>query len=193
MTGTASAPPAGMPPRILVVYYSRSGHTKQLAEQLARALSADLEAIADPTDRSGVRGYLRSGFEAGFQRIVPIAECTHDPNDYELVVVGTPVWNMSVSSPVRSYLHRYQDRLRKVAFFCTCGGSGGQRAFAQMARVCGLAPAATLIVREAELATAEPKIAQLVRQVGESLTAGPSPRADGHSPRDSRSRSAAGR
>ncbi|MGE5180482.1 MAG: flavodoxin family protein [Acidobacteriota bacterium] len=179
--------------RILVVYYSRSGHTKQIAEQLARALAADVEAIADPTDRSGLRGYLRSGFEATTQRVVPIAACTHDPNDYELVVIGTPIWGMSVSAPVRSYLHRYQDRLRKVAFFCTCGGSGGERAFAQMSRACGLSPAATLIVREAELPHAEPKIAQLVRQLGDAVTAGPSPRADGHSPRDSRSRTGAGR
>jgi hypothetical protein len=26
-----------------------------------------------------------------------------DPNDYDLVLVGTPVWNASVSTPVRTY------------------------------------------------------------------------------------------
>lgn len=154
-----------MSARILVVYFSRSGHTQKIAEEIARSLGADLEAISDPTPRSGFAGYLRCGFEASFKRLVEIAAATHDPGEYDLVIVGTPIWDMSLSSPVRSYLHRYQDRLKAVAFFCTCGGSGGDRVFAQMARVSGHAPVATLIVREAELDAASASIARFANEL----------------------------
>ena len=154
-----------MPARILVVYYSRSGHTKQVAEQIAKATGADLEAIVDPTKRSGILGYLRSGFEASRGRLVEIGKSMHDPSAYDVVVIGTPIWDMSVTSPVRSYLAREQARLPSVAFFCTCGGHGGERAFAQMTRVASKRPTATLIVREAELARSAEAIARFVREL----------------------------
>ncbi len=157
-----------MPARILVVYYSRSGHTKQIAEQIALAAGADLEAIADPTDRSGIFGYLRSGYQAARQKTVEIGPSAHDAGAYDLVVIGTPIWNMSLSPPVRSYLARELGRLPSVAFFCTCGGSGGDRAFAQMTRECGKSPVSTLIVREAELPRCGPAIARFVRDLGDA-------------------------
>jgi len=158
-----------MPGRILVAYYSRSGHTKQIAERIAQVAGADLEAIIDPTDRSGLLGYLRSGYQAYRQRTVEIGPALHDPSAYDVVVIGTPIWNMSVSPPVRSYLARELGRLPAVAFFCTCGGRGGERAFAQMARECGKPPATTLIVREAELARCDAAIARFSRDVAEAL------------------------
>lgn len=158
-----------MPARILVVYYSRSGHTKRLAEQIAQAASADIEAIVDPTDRSGALGYLRSAYQAFRQRTVQIGPSKHDASAYDLVVVGTPIWDASVSSPVRSYLAREAGRLPAVAFFCTCGGRGGERAFAQMARECGKTPTTTLIVRDAELPRSGPAIARFLRDAGEAL------------------------
>lgn len=50
--------------RILEVFYSRSGHTEQLALQLAELCGADTERIRDNTDRGGWLGYLRCAFEA---------------------------------------------------------------------------------------------------------------------------------
>ncbi|MCX7894243.1 MAG: hypothetical protein N2544_18010, partial [Burkholderiales bacterium] len=55
-----------------------------------------------------------------------------DPAGYELVVIGTPVWFWSLSSPVRSWLARHRPKHR-VAFFCTMGGSGARRVFATVA------------------------------------------------------------
>ena len=37
--------------RVLIVYYSRSGNTRRVAQQLAFDLGADLEEIVDPTNR----------------------------------------------------------------------------------------------------------------------------------------------
>jgi len=145
--------------RILVVYFSRTGHTRTVAKQIAERLDADLEEIHDPTNRSGIFGYQRSGFQAFFRRLPPIAAAIHDPHQYDMVVIGTPVWNMSLSSPVRAYLRRYRAVLPKVGFFCTCGGAGFGRAFAQMSKECGQPPVATMVLTERELTTAAVPIA----------------------------------
>jgi len=88
--------------RTLVVYYSRSGHTRGVARQVAAALEADLEEIAEPTGRDGVLGYVRSALEAIFGASAEIERPRSDPGDYDLVVVGTPVWDAAVSTPVRT-------------------------------------------------------------------------------------------
>jgi hypothetical protein len=52
---------------------------------------------------------------------------------------------------VRSWLERYPLR-RRVAFFCTMGGSGAGRVFATMSELAGSEPAATLALLEKDLA-----------------------------------------
>ena len=73
---------------------------------------------------------------------------------YDLVVIGTPVWAWSLSSPVRAYLLANKSRLPAVAFFCTLGGAGSDRAFDQMQQVTGKRPVGCLSVTAGEVATA---------------------------------------
>jgi flavodoxin len=149
-TGSVEAPairePAGSA-KALVVYYSRTGATRRVAEELARQLGADLERIQDVRGRSGIFGFARSGREAIQRHLPEIREPALDPGQYQLVVLGTPVWAGTMSSPMRTYITRNRDRLRQVAFFCTQGGENTGRTFAEMAEVCGRSAAATLSLR----------------------------------------------
>jgi len=134
-------------PRTLVAYYSRSGHTRDVARELAAALDADAEEIAEPSGRDGVVGYVRSALEAIWGASAQIDPPRRDPGLYDLVVVGTPVWYAAVSTPVRTYLWVERERLPKVAFFLTHGGFGSERVFGQMAALAGKHPAAELALR----------------------------------------------
>lgn len=136
---------------VLVVYFSRSGHTETVARKLADALHADVEPITDKKSRSGILGYIRSGFEAATRRLPDIEPPVHELSSYDLVVIGTPIWNASVSSPVRAFLERNRRNLKRVAFFCTMGGSGSERAFREMERAAGMRPADVLVLRERDL------------------------------------------
>ncbi len=80
-----------------------------------------------------------------------IAPPAHDLAQYDLVVVGTPIWNASVSSPVRAFLSRNRKDLKRVAFFCTMGGRGAERAFREMERASGRRPADVLVLKERDL------------------------------------------
>ncbi len=139
----------------LVVCYSRTGRTHNLAYRIALEMDAPLDDIAERVSRRGLLGYLRSSREAWFRGRPAILASSHDPGEYDLVVIGTPVWNWSLSGPVRSYLVEHAPRLPRVAFFCTMGGSGSGRVFRQMQEAAGKAPVATFARTDAQLAAAD--------------------------------------
>jgi hypothetical protein len=134
----------------LVVYYSRTGYTRRVAESLARRLNADLEPI-DAAPRPGVLGYLRCSLESLLKLQTAIRAPRHDPAAYGLVLVGGPVWFWGLSSPVRTWLQMRRRRLPQVAFFCTMGGSGAQHVFDTMAAVAGKRPLATLALTDRDI------------------------------------------
>ena len=139
-------------PKILVVYYSRSGTTRRVASALSATLNGSVEEIVDVRGRNGLFGYWRSVSEARRKQPADILPVKHDPSKFDLVVIGTPVWAWSVSSPVRAYLTANKDRLPDVAFFCTLGANGSDAAFAQMQAIIGKHPRATCAITDGELA-----------------------------------------
>lgn len=160
----------------LVVYFSRTGHTGRIAEELAAALGADVEKIEEPRSRSGFFGYWRSGREAYLRRTTTILPTRRRPSDYSLVLLGTPTWAGHVSSPVRTYAGEHAGTFRNLALFCTLGGAGAENTLAETAALCGVEPIATLAVTEKELKSGsyEPKLRGFVERV-RSAAAGASP------------------
>jgi flavodoxin len=141
--------------RILVAYYSRSGSTRIVAQDLAAALEAEIEELRDHVDRSGYLGYLRTGLEGLIGAATELERPAKDPGRYDLVVVASPVFAAAVSAPVRTYLWLERERLPRVAFLVTYGGAGSDRALGQMALVAAKTPIATLALREKEVAAGE--------------------------------------
>ena len=157
--------------RILVVSYSWTGTTRKVAESLAAALRCDSEAIIEVRSRSGMLGYLRSLLEARRQVPSRIAAAGKDPSRYDLVVVGTPVWAWSLSSPVRAYLLANKPGLPAVAFFCTLGGAGSDRTFSQMQELAGKRPVGCLAVTARDVASAayQPQVATFAEALQRGL------------------------
>ncbi len=136
--------------RTLIVYHSRTGHTRRVAQALGRRLDADLDEIRIVQPLDGIAGYAMCAIEA-IAGLAPALRPMHrNPAAYELVLIGTPVWFWSLSSPARSWLER-QPLKHRVAFFCTMGGSGAQRVFATMQELTHRAPVATLSLLEAQV------------------------------------------
>ena len=150
--------------KVLVIYYSRTGYTERVAERIAERLGADIEGIREARSRMGFFAYIRSAREALKGKPAEIKPLLHDFKDYQLVVFGTPVWTGHVSSPVRACLDRHRESLRRVGFFCTQGGSGGEKVLAEMASICGRQPETTLIVNNSEIrqGSYEPKLERFV-------------------------------
>jgi flavodoxin len=137
--------------RTLVVYYSRTGYTRALAGELVAALGADVDQLDDGRDRCGAWGYVKCVREALQKRTVVLLPTGYDPANYDVVVLGTPVWAGNVSSPVRSYVAAHRGRFKQVAFFCTQGGQGAEKVLRDLSQLCGLSPLATLTVNDRDI------------------------------------------
>ena len=139
---------------VLVAYYSRTGNTRRVAEAIAKSLEAEIEEIRDRESRLGVIGFLRSGYEALRKRPAAIQPLKKNPEKYDVVVVGSPVWAGSLSSPVRAYLIMNGRRIKKAALFATYGVSEG-RIFKQMEELLPKKPIAKISIRESEIRSGE--------------------------------------
>ena len=135
----------------LVAFYSRTGITKKVAEIIADSLKCDTEEIFTTKNRSGPIGYLICGKEAMEKKPAGIKPTKKKLDEYDLVIAGTPIWGWNMSSPVRAYLELNNKDFRKLAFFCTQGGSGAERAFKDMEEVCKKKPVATLMLKTEEV------------------------------------------
>lgn len=166
MTGVKSAPSARAddarmatvhaPKRTLVVCYSLTGHTRGIAQEIAAACHADLEEIREPRARHGALGYGRSALQAALGVAVPLEPGLHAPQDYGVVVIGTPVWMWNMAPPVRAWIHAHRAKLPRIACFCTLGGSGADKVLDDIARLSGRVPIARLAMTEAQCATPAP-------------------------------------
>lgn len=158
--------------KILVVYYSRTGFTQTVAQQLAHACHADLECIVDDRGRSRADGYARAALSAALHVASAIAPSRHAPRDYDLVVIGTPIWCWNMASPVRAYIQRHRSAFRRVAFFCTMGGSGQAKVLRDLEVLCGRPAVAALSLRNEEITHRLHR--QRLAEFAASLRAGPS-------------------
>ncbi len=120
-----------------VVYYSMGGNTAMVAGKLADALSADLIGI------SPVRAYPDKGFRKFFwggksavMAETPMLEpYTFRAEEYDLVILGSPVWAANIAPPVRTFIRDNLEALKgkKIAAFVCESGSGGERALGKLA------------------------------------------------------------
>lgn len=135
----------------LISYFSHTGNTKGVAEAIAELCAADVERIEEIKPRKGFLGYLTAASDAWRKRPTELEPVQRDPAAYDFVIIGTPVWAWSIAPPVRRYLATHGRQMKRVAFFCTQGGSGAESVFKQMAELCGQQPVATLVVSEGEV------------------------------------------
>lgn len=120
----------------LVVFYSRTGMTRTVADAISKTCGCEFEPIRERRSRTGVLGYLYAGYEAVTKKLPAIEPATRNPADYDIIILGTPVWGQNVSSPMRSYIMQNRDRFNRIAAFCTMGGVGGDKTLDSIAALC---------------------------------------------------------
>jgi flavodoxin len=114
----------------LVVFYSRTGTTKKVAEAISKKLNADIEEIVDLKSRKGILGFFSGGKDAFKKELTKIKKTEKNPADYDLVLIGSPIWAGTMVPAVRTYLN--DAKIKKAAFFATGGSPSPQRVFPDM-------------------------------------------------------------
>lgn len=106
---------------IICICYSRTGKTKRVMRELASALDCELVFVRDSVNRVGALGVLRSGLDAMRKKTSPISRLVtrRALSDYDLAILGTPVWAGRCSSVMRGLLKRRGYELGDVAYVLT--------------------------------------------------------------------------
>jgi len=137
MTQQSAANPTVSPKKVLVVYYSLTGNTKKIAEDVARLLNADIEQLIDKKGRVGTGGYLVAAKDAAVGALTEIEPAKHDPSAYDLVVMGNPIWAWTMTPAIRTYITNNKAAFKEVAFFTSAGGSKPNKTVERMEVLCG--------------------------------------------------------
>lgn len=107
---------------MLVAFYSRKGHTRDLGEAICDGLhraSVLVECVELEPER--VVSMLSASASSLTRSIEPIKECRVDLDGVNLLVLGTPVWGGLPAPYMRSFLRRVQDlKGLPVVLFATC-------------------------------------------------------------------------
>jgi len=136
---------------VLIVYYSRTGKTRKIAEKIKEKLSAEVDEIKDIINRNGFLGWLSAGRDAGSKKLTEIKNVDKNPADYNVVILGSPTWNNSVSTPIRTYIDKYGESLQHVAIFSTSDGDD-QDALKEMEQMLGKKVFASIhLIRKQEI------------------------------------------
>lgn len=135
--------------KTLIVYYSRHGHTEKIARKLASSLKADIELIVDNKDRNKIASWFKDYNNEELKTPTTIALPKKDPAQYDLVIIGTPIWD-GIVPPVKAYLNMFKNKFKKVAFFATFGASC-ENAFYFMQEACGKVPIVTLELQDRQI------------------------------------------
>jgi arsenate reductase-like glutaredoxin family protein/menaquinone-dependent protoporphyrinogen IX oxidase len=116
--------------KVLVAYFSPTGHTKKAAAEIAETIDADIYEImpavpytaadlqwSDPKARSTVEMNDRSFRPA-------LADQDANIGQYDIIFLGFPIWWYVAPTIVNTFLENHDLRGKKLAFFATSGTSG---------------------------------------------------------------------
>ena len=110
----------------LVVYYSRTGNTRFVAEKIAESLNAETCEIVDKKKREGRLGFIKSGYEATRKKLTDI-EVSKTIDNYDFVIIGTPVWAGKITPAIRTFITKNDFSGKQLACFVTLDGDNPEK------------------------------------------------------------------
>lgn len=114
--------------KTLILYFSVDGNTKFIAENVKEEFGGDLFPIKLKKDfkHTGLMKYFWGGKQVFFKEKPELDKPDYNLEEYDFIIFGTPVWNFSLTPPMRSLLHSTSFEGKKVAFYCCYDGRPGK-------------------------------------------------------------------
>lgn len=118
-----------MSKKVLIATYSRTGNTQEVADQLAELFAgADRYQIQVPEDTYSIDMYETNDLaqkQVATGNFPHLTEPLPDFSQYDLILVGSPVWSGMPAAPVHTFLEKLQSYQGQVSSFYTDAGTPG--------------------------------------------------------------------
>lgn len=155
--------------KVIVIYYSQTGATKTVAEDIQSLLGADIARIEakDPYPEDYESTIIRWRKELNDSILPDIKPLGVNLDEYSTIFLGYPVWGGSYALPVATFLSKNSLKGKKVITFATFGSGGLSSSTAQLAKA---QPEATVIkgygVRNARLDKSKDEVKRFLIESG---------------------------
>ena len=123
--------------KTIVIYYGYGDHTRMIAERIQEKLGCDILEIKPKIPYSSDYQTVVDETEDNLQtRKTPeIEDIKIHLEDYDKVILGTPVWWYTITPPIRTFLTKYDLSEKIVIPYATNAGWLG-RAFEEIKELC---------------------------------------------------------
>lgn len=123
--------------KILVAYFSWSGNTKAVAEEIHKQVGGDIVEIVPATPYSETYSVTvaKAKAEQAAGARPAISTKIADFEQYDTIYLGYPNWWGSMPMPVATFIDTYKMSGKKVAPFFTHGGGGVQRCLSDLQKL----------------------------------------------------------
>lgn len=120
--------------KTLIVYYSRTGNTKVVAELIQAEVGGDLAQIETKQERpSNYREEVAQNEREQNEAVLPeLKSAIPDFESYDRIFIGAPTWNMALPQAVVAFMDRHDFTGKTVIPFNTNGGYGAGSSFEQI-------------------------------------------------------------
>ncbi len=112
--------------KTLVIYYSQTGATKQVAQEFAKLLDADTLSIdaQQPYDGTYEETIARCLKEKAANELPQLVEMDIDLAQYDTIFLGYPIWFGTYAPPVATLVKEFDFAGKTIVPFCTFGSGG---------------------------------------------------------------------
>ncbi len=98
----------------VIVYVTRTGNSRALANSLAGILKAPVHEVIDDTNRQGVFGFIRGGAQSSMKASPPIQGPKISMQGIRTVILVQPIWADNLCPPLRTWLNSHKEELKGV-------------------------------------------------------------------------------
>jgi flavodoxin len=124
--------------RILIIYFSHSGNTRRIAEQIHTTVGGDLVEIETidpyPADHNEILEQARKEIAAAYKPALKTR--IENIGEYSLFFLGYPNWWGTIPTPVSAFLAEHDLSGKTIAPFCTHGTGGLARTVEAIKKIC---------------------------------------------------------
>ena len=108
----------------IVIYFSYTGNTKKIAQMIAKRLNCDILELYPVTPYSNDYDYVVKQEQNNdvSNKMVEIKNIGINLDDYDEIIIGSPVWWYSISPVVRTFLHENNLSDKTIKPFATNAG-----------------------------------------------------------------------
>ncbi len=112
--------------KYLVIYYSQTGATEQVAQEFAKLLDADTLRIEaqQPYDGTYEETIARCQREMAANELPKLKTLDIDLAQYDTIFLGYPIWFGTYARPIATLVQEIDFAGKKIVPFCTFGSGG---------------------------------------------------------------------